>query len=93
MPIASLTIWMDSLAALFWISNPVKPWKVFVANRVKKIASITAEFGIEWKYCPTKTNIADLESRGTSVNRIDNEGWYTGPDWLLNECIGQNNQN
>ena len=54
MPVASVTIWMDNLVAVFWISNPGKPWKEFVANRVKKIPSITAEFGIKWKTAPRK---------------------------------------
>ena len=85
LPISSVTIWMDSLVALFWISNPARSWKVFVANRVRKIASITAEFGIHWKYCPTKENIADLGSRGASVNRMQTGGWFQGPEWLLDE--------
>jgi len=29
--------------ALYWITNPGKPWKVFVANRVKKMVEITGE--------------------------------------------------
>ena len=37
MPINSVICWMDSMAALFWISNPGKPWKAFVANRVRKL--------------------------------------------------------
>ena len=48
-PIASLTIWMDSKVALYWITNPEKPWKVFVANRVRTIAEITEETGALWK--------------------------------------------
>ena len=37
-PISSTTIWMDSMVALYWLTNPAKAWKVFVANRVRKIA-------------------------------------------------------
>ena len=29
-PIMSITVWMDSLVALFQINNPGKPWKVCV---------------------------------------------------------------
>ena len=82
-PIGSVTVWMDSLVALFWISSPGKSWKVFVANRVRKIASITTEVGIEWKYCPTKENVADLGNRGASINRMESKEWFTGPEWLL----------
>jgi hypothetical protein len=53
---------MDSLVALFWINNPGKAWKVFVANRVKQMAEITDEVNTVWKYCPTKMNFADLGS-------------------------------
>ena len=45
--ISSVTIWMDSMVALYWISSPRRPWKVFVANRVRKIAEITEEVGIQ----------------------------------------------
>ena len=92
-PIASLTVWMDSLVALFWISNPAKSWKVFVADRVRKITSITAEIGIQWKYCPTKDNNAHIGSRGASIDRMERGGWFTGPEWLLNKENGLSNQN
>ena len=85
MPIVSVTVWMDSLVALFWISNPAKSWKVFVSNRVRKIAAITAEVGIQWKYCPTKEIVADLGSRGATINRMERGGWFTGPEWLLDK--------
>ena len=61
-PITS--VWMDSMVALFWICNPGRAWKTFVSNRVTKIAGITQETGIEWRYCPTDKNLADLRSRG-----------------------------
>ena len=40
-PAASINIWMDSTVALYWLMNPGSNWKVFVANRVRKIATIT----------------------------------------------------
>jgi hypothetical protein len=43
LPVKSIIIWMDSMVALYWLSNPGKPWKTFVTNRVKKIAEITNE--------------------------------------------------
>ena len=85
LPIRSVTVWMDSLVALYWISSPGKAWKVFVANRVKKIAEITEEVGIQWKYVPSENNVADAGSRGISLNQMKNKDWYDGPDWLLNE--------
>ena len=69
----------NSMVALYWIRNPGKPWKVFVANRVKKIAEIVDETGIVWKYCPMEKNLADLGSRG------ETGAWFIGPDWLLDK--------
>ena len=84
-PIVSTTVWMDSMVALYWITNPGKPWKVFVANRVKKMAEITGETGISWRYCPTEKNLADLGSRGAGIHKMETGGWFTGPEWLLDE--------
>ena len=85
LPILSVTVWMDSTVALYWIANPVRSWKVFVANHVRKITDITAELGVEWKYCPTGLNLADLGSSGATLDWMVKGGWYEGPDWLLNE--------
>ena len=84
-PIRSVTIWMDSMVVLYWILNPGKSWKVFVANRVRKIAQVSGEVGIQWKYCPSEMNLADLGSRGASLNKMECREWYTGLQWLLNE--------
>ena len=82
-PLGSITVWMDSMVALYWILNPGKSWKVFVENRVRKMAQITEEVGIEWKYCPTARNLADLGSRGAPLNKMGENEWYEGPTWLL----------
>ena len=76
LPVRSVTV---------WISCPGKLWKVFVANRVKKIAEITEEIGIQWKYVPSEKNVADAGSRGATLNQMENKDWYDGPEWLLNE--------
>ena len=84
-PINSTTIWMDSMVALYWLTNPAKAWKVFVANRVRKIAEATSEIGITWKYVPTDMNLADLGSRGATIAKMERGNWLTGPKWLLDE--------
>ena len=43
LPVASVVVWMDSMVALCWITNPGKSWEVFVANRVRTIAKIGNE--------------------------------------------------
>ena len=82
-PVETVTVWMDSMVALYWILNPGKSWKVFVVNRVRKMARITEEVGIQWKYCPTERNLADIGSRGASLKKMENCEWYEGPQWLL----------
>ncbi|XP_068671092.1 uncharacterized protein [Montipora foliosa] len=82
-PISSTTIWMDSTVVLYWLTNPTKAWKVFVANRVRKIAEATSEIGITWKYVPTDMNLTDLGSRGATIAKMERENWLTGPNWLL----------
>ena len=83
----SLLVWylFCGLVALYWISSHGKSWKVFVANRVKKIAEITEEIGIQWKYVPSEKNVADAGSRGATLNQMENKDWFDGPEWLLNE--------
>ena len=84
-PIRSVNVWMDSMVALFWICNPGRAWKTFVSNRVRKIAGITQETGIEWRYCPTEKNLADLGSRGASLEKMQRGQWFEGAEWLLHE--------
>ena len=84
-PITSVNVWMDSMVALFWICNPGKTWKAFVSNRVRKIAEITQEAGIKWRYCPTDKNLADLGSRGASLEKMQKGKWFEGPEWLINK--------
>ena len=84
-PINSVTIWMDSMVALYWMTNPGRGWKVFVANRVKKLAETAGPFEITRKYYPSDLNPADLGSRGAAIAKMEKGNWFTGPDWLLDE--------
>ena len=68
--ITSVDVWMDSMVALYWICNPGKSWKVFVSNRARKMARITQEAGIKWRHCPTDKNLADMGSRGASLEKM-----------------------
>ena len=64
-------------------SKPWKLMKVFVANRLRKMAQIPEELAIEWRNCPSEMNLADLGSRGISLSKMEAGGLYTGPQWLL----------
>ena len=69
-PIASVTV---------FVSIRKHP-KVFVSNHVRKTAEITQETGINWKYCPTNMNLANLGSRVASLDKMDEGEWYSGPN-------------
>ena len=79
LPVVSITSWMDNTSALYWIVNLGKQWKTFVSNRVSKIAKITEEHQSNWKYCPSGMNIADLGTRGASLDKMERGNWYEGP--------------
>jgi hypothetical protein len=49
------------------------------------MVAITSDLNIILKYCPWKENVADLGSRGASINQMDCNGWFHGPDWLIDE--------
>ena len=39
-----------------------------------------------WNYCPTQDNLADLVTRGVSVETLkDSRLWQYGPTWLTEE--------
>ena len=84
-PIKTINIWMDGMVALYWITNPRRGWKVFVSNRVKKIAETAGPVNITLKYCPSELNLADLGSRGATIVRMEKGNWFAGPDWLLDK--------
>lgn len=86
-PIQTINIWMDSMVALYWITNPGRGWKVFVSNRVKKIAETAGPINITWKYCPSELNLGDLGSRGATIVKMERGNWFAGPDWLLDKRL------
>ncbi|GFY25259.1 integrase catalytic domain-containing protein [Trichonephila clavipes] len=73
--------WTDSTIALSWIQGPSNRWKVFVANRVKEIRSLTDKDS--WRHCPGKDNPSDLLTRGISADSLINcEKWSKEPSFL-----------
>ena len=83
LPIKSMVIWVDSMVVLYWLTNPAKQWKAFVANRVKKIIETTSNLPNTWKYCPSSKNLADLGSRGANLAKLEQGNWFVGPEWLI----------
>ena len=54
--------WTDSTVTLSWIKGDPSKWKMFVANRVTEIHSLTSP--CDWYHCPGKCNPSDLTTRG-----------------------------
>ena len=74
--------WSDSTVVLCWIMSTNREWKQFVANRIVKIRQ---KENLQWKYCPTAENPADIGSRGCEADNLG-DLWWKGPDWLANEA-------
>ena len=69
----------DTTVVIHWLRDQGS-YKVFVENRIKKILS--HEF-IEWKYVPTKQNLADIGSQGSPISKLG-DLWWKDPTWLSN---------
>ena len=74
-------MWSDSEIVLHWL-NSDKTLKQFVANRVQEIKQLVP--ATHWNYCPTKSNPADLLTRGINSKQLKSSNlWKDGPEWLL----------
>lgn len=84
----SAICWCDSQVVLAWLNDHPSNWKTFVANRTSEILNLLPN--VRWKHVASKDNPADLATRGLSVPQlIDNELWWHGPRWLLQEADNQ----
>ncbi|XP_076301651.1 uncharacterized protein LOC143219634 [Lasioglossum baleicum] len=73
--------WTDSTIVLAWLQKHPATWKTTVANRTSKIHT-TLPTAI-WKHVPTKSNPADLNSRGVkAADLLASTFWIEGPSWL-----------
>lgn len=80
-PFKKIYYWCDSTITLAWIKSQSQHFKIFVANRISQIQSLTKTD--EWNYIKTNENPADHLSRGLSPGSlICNELWWHGPPWL-----------
>ena len=69
--------WTDSTTVLQWLHASNNKQPVFVANRV---AEILEHSNIDqWRHVEGKTNPADIETRGMTVEALKESEWLTGP--------------
>lgn len=77
--------WTDSKVVLGYINNDARRFQVFVANRVQQIRETTSPK--QWRYIPSTENPADHASRGLSAKELQSSNWLTGPSFLWNASI------
>uniref|UniRef100_A0A7I5E995 DUF1758 domain-containing protein n=1 Tax=Haemonchus contortus TaxID=6289 RepID=A0A7I5E995_HAECO len=91
LPFATVHVFSDSLIALHWI-HALRPYKVFVQNRVDTIRRIMAEFEtqgipVKFHYVASEENPADCATRGLATKEAENHIWWTGPQILRTICL------
>ena len=78
--IAASYFWSDSQIVLHYIKNETRRFKVFVANRVGIIRSLTD--CTKWNHVPGNDNPADMITRGQTPKQLDKRKWFHGPNFL-----------
>nr|CAH7750761.1 unnamed protein product [Callosobruchus chinensis] len=74
-------LWTDSTIVLSWLKAQPCIWKVFVANRVAEIQSLTED--CNWRHVPSGDNPADIVSRGLDPKQLKIcKLWLFGPKFL-----------
>ncbi|XP_050671207.1 uncharacterized protein LOC126969704 [Leptidea sinapis] len=73
--------WTDSTIVLAWLRKTPNTWTTFVANRTSEILTLTNSN--QWHHVCSANNPADLASRGTFPNDLQQSNlWWSGPQFL-----------
>ncbi|KOB73634.1 polyprotein, partial [Operophtera brumata] len=83
LPVERRVFWCDSTTVLQWIRNNTRTYKVFEANRLGEIDELTRMH--EWRYVPTKLNVADLATREDFDHAVFESEWFSGPSFLYRD--------
>ncbi|XP_036322336.1 uncharacterized protein LOC118736350 [Rhagoletis pomonella] len=79
--IGRVCYWTDSGTVLSWLRSDPTRYKQFVMFRVGEIQETTDI--AEWKYVPSKLNVADLGTKQISTPDFSTSGqWISGPTFL-----------
>lgn len=74
-------IWTDSTTVLDWLKSDSRKYRQYVAFRIGEILSKSSIE--EWKWVPTKLNVADEATKWGKGPSSDPESrWYKGPAFL-----------
>lgn len=72
--------WTDSHTVLQWIRSDPRNYKPFVAHRLGEIDELTVTS--EWRYVPSKLNVADIATKEDSPPMLYDSVWFQGPGFL-----------
>lgn len=73
-------LWSDSTNVLSWLRSDHKKYRQYVAFRVSEIVETTNI--ADWRWVPTKHNVADDATKSKEVSESSINRWYFGPDFL-----------
>lgn len=81
--IESRYFWSDSNTVLCWLNADPRNYKQFVMHRIGEV--IEHSKPSEWRYIPTKENVADDATKWKSNFEFNmNNRWFKGPAFLKN---------
>lgn len=89
LPLDTFKYWTDTILALQYITDKLRRFKVFVANRVAEILEYTDTDN--WQHIDRKMNPADMFTRGRMdlANLLQQnkhrKSWLLGQDFLIQE--------
>jgi hypothetical protein len=79
-PVHEVVFYTDSKVVLGYIQNESKRFYIYVANRVQLIRTVSDP--TQWRYVDTSSNPADLATCGSSVEKLKDSIWLSGPAFL-----------
>lgn len=77
---SSKTFWTDSKTVLTWLKTGGRAYRPFVAHRIAAIEENSTLQ--EWRWVPTKLNVADDATRDVPTDFNSAHRWYHGPSFL-----------
>ena len=79
--ISSVHLWTDYMDVIFWLQGQLSRWITFVANRCSGFRDNCPD--ASWHHESSKSNPADILSRGCSANKLANNTFcWHGPCFL-----------
>lgn len=76
----SVTYWTDSRTVLTWLKTGARSYKPYVAHRIAAIEENSKLS--DWRWIPTKLNVADDATRDVPEGFNSNHRWFCGPAFL-----------